>query len=109
MVFSDSSFSPHMTRWKTHNRSISSQAEAVELRDAAMALLERVGLANKQAHIRLSSPVVSNSVSRSAILARRQLMRFDEPTSATPSLSAEVLTVMRALGSLGHGHGRRNA
>jgi polar amino acid transport system ATP-binding protein len=77
------------------------RAEAV---DQAMALLERVGLAEKRDAypIELSGGQQQRVAIARALAMQPQIMLFDEPTSALdPELVGEVLAVMRDLARTG--------
>jgi polar amino acid transport system ATP-binding protein len=71
-----------------------------QVRERAMTLLERVGLADKPAAYpgQLSGGQQQRVAIARALAMRPKLMLFDEPTSALdPELVEEVLTVMREL------------
>lgn len=75
-----------------------------EARDRAMALLEKVGIAEKQAAYpsELSGGQQQRVAIARALCMQPKVMLFDEPTSALdPELVGEVLKVMRDLASEG--------
>src|SRR5919112_5119386 len=102
MVFQRFNLFPHMTvlanvmeapcRVKKENKA--------EVRDRALALLDRVGLGDKVANYpgQLSGGQQQRVAIARALAMRPKLMLFDEPTSALdPELVGEVLDVMRGL------------
>ena len=106
MVFQRFNLFPHMTvlanvmeapcRVKKENKA--------EVRDRAIALLRRVGLADKMANYpaQLSGGQQQRVAIARALAMRPKLMLFDEPTSALdPELVGEVLDVMKGLASDG--------
>ncbi len=75
-----------------------------QVRDEAMALLEKVGIAEKHDSYpaQLSGGQQQRVAIARALCMRPQVLLFDEPTSALdPELVGEVLTVMRDLASEG--------
>jgi ABC-type histidine transport system ATPase subunit len=75
-----------------------------EVQDRAMALLEKVGIAEKQAAYpsELSGGQQQRVAIARALCMQPKVMLFDEPTSALdPELVGEVLKVMRDLASEG--------
>ncbi|MDO5738802.1 MAG: amino acid ABC transporter ATP-binding protein [Ornithinimicrobium sp.] len=106
MVFQRFNLFPHMTA--LHNvmeAPVQVQREkSGQAKERAIALLERVGLADKQgAYPAMLSGGQQQRVAIARALAMRpKLMLFDEPTSALdPELVGEVLDVMRGLASEG--------
>jgi len=102
MVFQRFNLFPHMTvlqnvmeapcRVKRENKA--------EVRDRAVTLLDRVGLAEKTANYpgQLSGGQQQRVAIARALAMRPKLMLFDEPTSALdPELVGEVLDVMKGL------------
>ncbi|GIF05822.1 amino acid ABC transporter ATP-binding protein [Actinoplanes siamensis] len=102
MVFQRFNLFPHMTvlhnvmeapcRVKRENRA--------EVRDRALGLLERVGLADKVGSYpgQLSGGQQQRVAIARALAMRPKVMLFDEPTSALdPELVGEVLEVMKGL------------
>ncbi len=75
-----------------------------EVREEAMALLERVGLADKRGAypLEMSGGQQQRVAIARALAMKPRLMLFDEPTSALdPELVGEVLSVMRDLAASG--------
>ena len=75
-----------------------------EVQDEAMALLEKVGIADKHGTFptQLSGGQQQRVAIARALCMRPQVLLFDEPTSALdPELVGEVLTVMRDLAGEG--------
>ena len=106
MVFQRFNLFPHMTALQNvaegpvqvHRR------RPQEVRDEALELLARVGLADKAANYpaQLSGGQQQRVAIARALAMRPKLMLFDEPTSALdPELVGEVLVVMRDLASEG--------
>ena len=102
MVFQRFNLFPHMTALQNvaegpvqvHRR------RPQEVRDEALELLARVGLADKAANYpaQLSGGQQQRVAIARALAMRPKLMLFDEPTSALdPELVSEVLTVMKEL------------
>ena len=102
MVFQRFNLFPHMTALQNvaegpvqvHRR------RPQEVRDEALELLARVGLADKAANYpaQLSGGLQQRVAIARALAMRPKLMLFDEPTSALdPELVSEVLAVMKEL------------
>jgi polar amino acid transport system ATP-binding protein len=102
MVFQRFNLFPHMTALENvaegpvqvHRR------KPLEVRDEALELLARVGLADKAANYpaQLSGGQQQRVAIARALAMRPKLMLFDEPTSALdPELVGEVLAVMKEL------------
>ena len=102
MVFQRFNLFPHMTALQNvaegpvqvHRR------KPQEVRDEALELLARVGLADKAANYpaQLSGGQQQRVAIARALAMRPKLMLFDEPTSALdPELVSEVLAVMKEL------------
>ncbi|WP_201404346.1 amino acid ABC transporter ATP-binding protein [Kaistia sp. 32K] len=106
MVFQHFNLFPNMTALQNvceaplaHRR-----GSKAEIRDMAMALLERVGLAERAGHYpsQLSGGQQQRVAIARALAMKPKLMLFDEVTSALdPELVDEVLKVMRELGKDG--------
>ncbi|KXF75059.1 ectoine/hydroxyectoine ABC transporter ATP-binding protein EhuA [Paramesorhizobium deserti] len=106
MVFQRFNLFPHMTALENI---IEGPVQVLnepmaEARDRAMALLDRVGLADKAGHYpsELSGGQQQRVAIARALGMRPDLILFDEPTSALdPELVQEVLDVMKDLASSG--------
>ncbi|WEX90070.1 amino acid ABC transporter ATP-binding protein [Sinorhizobium garamanticum] len=106
MVFQRFNLFPHKTALENIIEGpVQVLGEAViEARERAMALLERVGLADKTNHYpsELSGGQQQRVAIARAMGMRPDLILFDEPTSALdPELVSEVLDVMRDLAASG--------
>lgn len=106
MVFQRFNLFPHMTALENvisgliHVQKIDKKIAEAE----GLALLERVGLANKQTHYpsQLSGGQQQRVAIARALAMKPKLMLFDEPTSALdPELVGDVLQVMKDLAATG--------
>ncbi|MCI2239256.1 amino acid ABC transporter ATP-binding protein [Paenibacillus sp. TRM 82003] len=106
MVFQRFNLFPHMTALENVTEApvrVRGVARA-EARERALALLERVGLADRVHNYpaQLSGGQQQRVAIARALAMRPKLMLFDEPTSALdPELVGEVLAVMRELAADG--------
>jgi len=106
MVFQRFNLFPHMTVLEnvTEGPTRVQRIDAAEARQAAIELLDRVGLAGReQSYPRQLSGGQQQRVAIARALAMKpELMLFDEPTSALdPELVGEVLDVMKDLARSG--------
>jgi polar amino acid transport system ATP-binding protein len=106
MVFQHFNLFPHMTALENLTEApvqVKREGKA-EARERAMALLERVGMAEKAGNYpaQLSGGQQQRVAIARALAMKPKLMLFDEPTSALdPELVGEVLDVMRGLAEEG--------
>ncbi|MFJ9696566.1 amino acid ABC transporter ATP-binding protein [Kitasatospora sp. NPDC101183] len=106
MVFQRFNLFPHMTAVENVMEApvqVKKEGKG-EARERAMALLERVGLADKAGNYpsQLSGGQQQRVAIARALAMKPKLMLFDEPTSALdPELVGEVLDVMRGLAEEG--------
>ena len=106
MVFQSHNLFPHLTvlRNVTEGPLVVQKRPAAEVRSEALALLDRVGLADKasQYPYQLSGGQQQRVGIARALAIKPRLMLFDEPTSALdPELVGEVLAVMKDLAADG--------
>jgi cystine transport system ATP-binding protein len=106
MVFQSHNLFPHLTVLGnvTEGPTVVQKRPADEVRAEALALLDRVGLADKanQYPFELSGGQQQRVGIARALAIRPKLMLFDEPTSALdPELVGEVLSVMKGLAADG--------
>ena len=106
MVFQRFNLFPHMTVLEniTHAPRLVRGHSAAVANEAAMALLEKVGLADRAAAYprQLSGGQQQRVAIARALAMEPRLMLFDEPTSALdPELVGEVLKVMKELAAGG--------
>jgi polar amino acid transport system ATP-binding protein len=106
MVFQRFNLFPHMTAMENIAEGPVHvlKVKPAEARDAAMTLLERVGLGHKAGAYpaELSGGQQQRVAIARALAMKPKLMLFDEPTSALdPELVGEVLAVMRDLAKSG--------
>ena len=114
MVFQRCNLFPHMTALQNIMEAPAawSRARRRSVRERALALLERVGLADKPDAYpaQLSGGQQQRVAIARALAMDPKLMLFDEPTSALdPELVGEVLAVMRELAERRHDDDRRHA